>query len=55
MNHIKHLLFDFGNVLLNLDEHRTWQGLEEILDPKLCEDINEQVFFPFDVPVNQAT
>lgn len=48
MNHIKHLLFDFGNVLLNLDEHRTWQGLEEILDPKLCEDINEQVFFPFE-------
>ena len=48
MNHIKHLLFDFGNVLLNLDEQKTWQGLEEILDPKLCEDINEQVFFPFE-------
>ncbi|MEP7197535.1 MAG: HAD family phosphatase [Saprospiraceae bacterium] len=45
---IKNIIFDFGNVLLNLDESRTFNGLKEVLNQDLCIDINEEVFFPYE-------
>jgi len=44
----KALLFDFGGVLLNLDEEKTWNGLREILDPAKSGDVWELVFHPFE-------
>lgn len=44
----KALIFDFGGVLLNLDEDKTWQGLKEILDPAKAADVWELVFHPFE-------
>lgn len=45
---IKCLIFDFGNVLLTLDEEKTNNSFREILDPQRCEDIQEIVFDPFE-------
>jgi putative hydrolase of the HAD superfamily len=45
---IKNIIFDFGNVLLNLDESATYSALESILDPLKCGDLNEMVLFPFE-------
>lgn len=45
---IKNIIFDFGNVLLNLDESATYKALGNILDPLKCGDLNEMVLFPFE-------
>lgn len=45
---IRNIIFDFGNVLLNLDENATWNRLTDILDSKLCHDIQEQVYDPYE-------
>jgi FMN phosphatase YigB (HAD superfamily) len=45
---IKCLIFDFGNVLLTLDEEKTNLYFQKILDPQRCEDIQEIVFDPFE-------
>ena len=45
---IKNIIFDFGGVLLNLDESITENRLKELLDLKLCERINEEVFYPYE-------
>ncbi|HOJ89689.1 MAG TPA: HAD family phosphatase [Saprospiraceae bacterium] len=45
---IRNILFDFGNVLLTLDEEKTNNSFREILDPQRCEDIQEIVFDPFE-------
>ncbi len=45
---IKNIIFDFGNVLLNLDESATYKALEEFLDPLKSSDLFPSVIFPFD-------
>lgn len=45
---IKNVIFDFGNVLLNLDEKKTYEGLDSILDHEKCKDLKEIVFDPFE-------
>ncbi|MCC6815058.1 MAG: HAD family phosphatase [Saprospiraceae bacterium] len=45
---IKNIIFDFGNVLLDLDEQATFERMNELLDPDKCLNINEEVFFPFE-------
>jgi FMN phosphatase YigB (HAD superfamily) len=45
---IKNIIFDFGNVLLNINESASYKALETLLDPAKCADINEMVFFPFE-------
>ncbi|MBK9270283.1 MAG: HAD family phosphatase [Saprospiraceae bacterium] len=45
---IKCIIFDFGGVLLNLDEEKTWSAYQEILDPARIEDVWQQVFYPFE-------
>ncbi|MDQ3142635.1 MAG: HAD family phosphatase [Bacteroidota bacterium] len=45
---IKNIIFDFGSVLLNLDEARTIDRLNHILDPSKCADLHEMVFHPFE-------
>lgn len=45
---LKNIIFDFGNVLLNLDESATYKALGNILDPLKCGDLNEMVLFPFE-------
>ena len=44
----KALIFDFGNVLLNLNEDLSWEGFKAIMDPSLTTDIFEMVFHPFE-------
>ncbi|MBK8404994.1 MAG: HAD family phosphatase [Saprospiraceae bacterium] len=44
----KALIFDFGNVLLNLNEDLSWEGFKAIMDPSLTADIFEMVFHPFE-------
>lgn len=46
---IKNIIFDLGNVLFNIDENKTYDGLKEILDPALCENIYEEVFIPYEL------
>lgn len=45
---IKNILFDFGGVLLNLDETLTHNELTKLLDPEKCIDINENAIYPFE-------
>lgn len=45
---IKNLIFDFGNVLYDLNEGLTEQKLKEVLDPHKTADIFEQVLHPFE-------
>ncbi|HRI00749.1 MAG TPA: HAD family phosphatase [Saprospiraceae bacterium] len=45
---ISTILFDFGNVLLELDEQKTMDAFTKILDPKLSTDLNEMAFYPFE-------
>ncbi|MBK9726903.1 MAG: HAD family phosphatase [Saprospiraceae bacterium] len=45
---IKNIIFDFGNVLLNLDENATMDALTSILDSSKCLDLDKMVFFPFE-------
>lgn len=45
---LRNILFDFGGVLLNLDEQLTYDKLNQILDLSKCENINEEVFHPFE-------
>jgi glucose-1-phosphatase len=45
---IKTIIFDFGNVLLTLNEKVTIDGFREILDQAKCIDIYEMVFEPFE-------
>ncbi len=45
---IRNIIFDFGGVLLNLDEQLTIHKLNEILDLNKCENVHEEVFYPFE-------
>ncbi len=45
---IRNILFDFGNVLYDLDEARTEGLLREVLDPLKCGDLEEQVLHPYE-------
>lgn len=45
---IKNIIFDFGNVLLNLDESASYNALNSLLDLSKCEDLYEIVFNPFE-------
>ncbi|MFN8280090.1 MAG: HAD family phosphatase [Saprospiraceae bacterium] len=45
---LQNIVFDFGGVLLNLDESRTIKGLQEVLDPALSADLMEQVIHPYE-------
>jgi putative hydrolase of the HAD superfamily len=45
---IKNILFDLGNVLLNLSESDNYKAMEFLLDPSKSEDINTTVFYPFE-------
>ncbi|MBK8956684.1 MAG: HAD family phosphatase [Saprospiraceae bacterium] len=45
---IKNLLFDFGNVLFDLDEARTEEKLMQVLDPAKISDLFEKVLHPFE-------
>lgn len=48
MSQIKNIIFDFGGVLLNLDESITRNKFNEILDPEKCKNIHEEVFYPYE-------
>ncbi|NOT37749.1 MAG: HAD family phosphatase [Saprospiraceae bacterium] len=45
---IKNIIFDFGNVLLNIDEQRSFDKLNELLDAEKCKDLDEIVIHPFE-------
>lgn len=45
---LKNLIFDFGNVLYDLDEGLTERKLKEVLDPHKTNDLFEQVLHPFE-------
>ncbi len=45
---IKNLIFDFGNVLLTLDEPKTWNAFKELLDPTKIDDLFKEVMDPFE-------
>ena len=45
---IKNIIFDFGNVLLNIDESASYRALEDLLDPAKCSDLFPVVFYPFE-------
>jgi glucose-1-phosphatase len=45
---IKNIVFDFGNVLLNLDESASYDALYSLLDSTKCEDLYDSVFYPFE-------
>lgn len=45
---IKNLVFDFGNVLFDIDESITEKWLAEQLDPEKSKDLMEQVLYPFE-------
>lgn len=45
---IKNLLFDLGNVLLDIDERITEDWLKEHLDPQKSSDLMNQVLHPFE-------
>ncbi len=45
---LKNILFDFGNVLFDLDEAETERRLSAILDPAKSADLHEQVLHPFE-------
>jgi putative hydrolase of the HAD superfamily len=45
---IKNIIFDFGGVLINLDESITYDILKSILNPELCKNLDEEVIYPFE-------
>ncbi len=45
---IKNIIFDLGNVLLNIDESASYKAIEALLDPSKCVDIYQTVFYPFE-------
>lgn len=45
---IKNIIFDFGNVLLNLDESASYTELIKLLDPEKSGDLEKSVFHPFE-------
>ncbi len=45
---IKNIVFDFGNVLLNLDESASYNALYALLDPSKSQDLYNSVFNPFE-------
>ena len=45
---LKNIIFDFGNVLVNLDEPATMQALMAVLDPEKIGDFFEMALFPFE-------
>lgn len=45
---VKNIIFDFGNVLLNLDEGLTERKLMALLDPLKSSDLFEMVLYPFE-------
>ncbi len=44
----KNILFDFGNVLFDLDEMETERQLAAVLDPQKSADLFDQVLYPFE-------
>lgn len=45
---LKNLVFDFGNVLLTIDEQATYRAVDALLDPAKCGDLFTQVLHPFE-------
>jgi len=45
---LKNIIFDFGNVLVNLDEQATMEALMAVLDPEKMVDFFEMALFPFE-------
>lgn len=45
---LKNIIFDFGNVLVNLDEQATMEALMAVLDPEKMSDFFEMALFPFE-------
>ncbi len=45
---IRNIVFDFGNVLYDLDEAKTEGLLREVLDPLKCRDLEELVLHPYE-------
>ncbi|MBK6859331.1 MAG: HAD family phosphatase [Saprospiraceae bacterium] len=45
---LKNIIFDFGNVLVNLDEQATMEALMAVLDPEKMADFFEMALFPFE-------
>lgn len=45
---LKNIIFDFGNVLVNLDEQATMEALMAVLDPEKIADFFEMALFPFE-------